>query len=295
MRFIILYKFLQTVRNRLESNEDSVTAIAAGRRNLLLVGTIVKTGLRFKKVVHSLMQVTNTPRMTLLQAIRVLKQTAAPRRTRVFIDQVLPLLTNQEFDMLKDAIELERLERTYSGEEQESAVLSEVKIEIKNVPYKSVKNGLRYRPYIYIRWRDRSHEDLYLGAMLSPSEGIAYSYTTQPNGAIEFTGKNLLKLTHKKDQRFRYIRLISMEPQLFDEFDREEIKGQALLKVEELHPEFLTPSGSPRTYYFPTCMKTQFSKKDWQVEAIASEAIIATDAKLIQDSKASPRRFDLSR
>ncbi len=119
------------------------------------------------------MQTSNTPRMTLLQAIRILKQTAAPRRTRVLIEQILPLLTNQEFDMLKEAIELERLERTYSGEDQQAVELSEVKIEIKTVPYKSVKHGVRNRPYIYIRWRDRSHEDLYLGAMLSPVEGIS--------------------------------------------------------------------------------------------------------------------------
>jgi hypothetical protein len=241
------------------------------------------------------MQTSNTPRMTLLQAIRVLKQTAAPRRTRVLIEQILPLLTNQEFDMLKEAIELERLERTYSGSDQEPVELSEVKIEIKTVPYKSVKHGLRNRPYIYIRWRDRSHEDLYLGAMLSPVEGISYTYTTQPNGAIDFVDKNILKLTHKKDQTVRYIRLISMEPQLFDEFGSEEIKGQALLKVEDLHPEFLTPTNSPRTYYFPTCMKTQFSKKEWQVEAIESEPVVIAKSKPVQASKAAPRRFDLSR
>jgi hypothetical protein len=190
--------------------------------------------------------------MTLLQAIRILKQTAAPRRTRVLIEQILPLLTNQEFDMLKEAIELERLERTYSGEDQQAVELSEVKIEIKTV-----------------------------------------TYTTQPNGAIDFVEKNILKLTHKKDQTVRYIRLISMEPQLFDEFGSEEIKGQALLKVEDLHPEFLTPTSSPRTYYFPTCMKTQFSKKEWQVEAIKVKLQPPTKSERTQDTAVSPRRFDL--
>ncbi|MBD1854797.1 MULTISPECIES: hypothetical protein [Leptolyngbya] len=241
------------------------------------------------------MEAPNASRASLLQAIRVLQKAASPRRTRVLIEQILPVLSDQEFDMLREAIELERLERTYSGADNESTLLSEIKIEIKNVPYKSVKHGLRHRPYIYIRWRDRSHEDLYLGAMLSPAEGISYSYTTQPSGTIEFTGKNVLKLTHKKDQTVRYIRLLSMEPQVFDEFESEGGTGQALLKVEELHPEFLTPLNSPRTYYFPVCMKTQFSKKDWQVEAIEPESTSATKSELVLESKAQPRRFDLSR
>lgn len=241
------------------------------------------------------MEAPNASQVSLLQAIRVLQKAASPRRTRVLIEQLLPVLNDQEFDMLREAIELERLERTYSGADNESTLLSEIKIEIKNVPYKSVKHGPRHRPYIYIRWRDRSREDLYLGAMLSPVEGISYSYTTQPSGTIEFTGKTVLRLTHKKDQTVRYIRLLSMEPQVFDEFENEGGKGQALLKVEELHPDFFTPLNSPRTYYFPVCMKTQFSKKDWQVEAIDSKLVNSVDVESVPESKALPRRFDLSR
>lgn len=128
--------------------------------------------------------------------------------------------------------------------------------------------------------------------MLSSVEGILYIYPTQPNGAIEFTGKNLLKLIHKRERTVRYIRLISMEPQLFNELDLEEVKGQALLKVKELYLEFLTPSGSPRTYYFPACMKTQFSKKGWQVEAIK---LRSSELQLTKENKASFRQFDLSR
>ena len=232
------------------------------------------------------MESTNASRVTLLQAVRAIKQAVAPRRTRILIDELLPLLSEQECDMLKEAIELERLERTYSNEQQEPTALSEVRIEIKNVPYKSVKKGTKHNPYVYVRWRDRSREDLYLGAMLAPSQGISYSYTTQADGSIEFTDKNLLKLVHKTKQTVRYIRLISIEPQLFDDVDSE-VKGQALLKVEELHPEFLTPMGGPRTYYFPVCMKTQFSKKEWQVEAV--------DTQTPQQEAAPPRRFNMSR
>ncbi|WP_414517159.1 hypothetical protein [Nostoc sp. PCC 9305] len=95
---------------------------------------------------------------------------------------------------------------------------------------------IKHKYYAYLRWReDGHHKSEYLGPM-------------------PFLPGHTYTLVHKKDGSKKTLTPLSLEIE----------DDQIYLKVE-----ILNPIQTIRSYLYPECLKTIFSKKEWTIEKVA--------------------------
>lgn len=162
------------------------------------------------------------------------------------LDHKGKLLFVQEFVSTLDTVLLEAIK----FEVEQALVLSkldESELEdldespVKNIEFKRIKS----KYYAYLRWReDGRHKSEYLGPM-------------------PFLLNRTYILTSKKDSQIKVLTPLSLE-----------VEGnQIYLKVQ-----ILKPTNTIKSYSYPECLNTVFSKKEWLIKQITSPSTASEEA-----------------
>ena len=152
-----------------------------------------------------------------------------PRNRLKVISELIATLGEEQLEELRLEVEQALTLQTFLGETQCSGESQQKqrKTEIKYI------NG---KAYAYLRWRDRSGPDQYLGSL-----------PLLPNKTY--------RLTHKINGTVKVLTVIALE---LDELD------QVSLVVQFLEPYPLT-----KRYLYPDCIKQVFSKKEWDIQQLS--------------------------
>lgn len=162
--------------------------------------------------------------------LKLAQQLNAKNRLKVILELIATLETEQLEDL---QLEVEQVltARTFLHEE---TPLLEVGQQRRKTEIKYI-NG---KAYAYLRWRDRSESDKYLGPIpLIP--GKTY------------------RLTHKMDGTVKVLTVLALQL---------EADEQVYLSVQ-----LLQPYAAVKSYLYPECLKHVFSKKEWLIELLSTK------------------------
>ena len=178
--------------------------------------------------------VTQTDRMaidldkpTLQQVLKLATQLNTKHRLKI-VSELVATLDSEQLEDLVLAVEEAITLRAILGEEFvcDHQPKGRKKIEIKHISGRS---------YAYVRWRDRSHSDQYLGP-------------------LPFLPGKTYRLTHKLDGSVKVFTVLDCN------LDDEE---QPYLLLEQIEPY-----PAKKRYRYPECLKQVFHKRQWTVEIL---------------------------
>ncbi|HEY9749323.1 MAG TPA: hypothetical protein V6C63_11625 [Allocoleopsis sp.] len=175
---------------------------------------------------------TDPPKPTPQTVLKLAQQLNSKNRYKVILELIATLAAEQLEDL---QLEVEHVltARTFLNEEisTPAAIKKRRKIEIKYI------NG---KAYVYLRWRDRSEPDKYLGPMpLIP--GKTY------------------RLTHRTDGTLKVLAVLGLQL---------EENEQVYLSVQ-----LLEPYAAVKSYLYPECLEHIFSKKQWLIELLPTQQL----------------------